>query len=126
VAARLSLALPVLISAVPLYAIDYSKKPFLDDEQKKALRPERCWFSDGGICSNFPVHFFDSYLPRWPTFAIDLDSFNPADKDHRNDVWRPETNSGGMTVSWDRFDAPGGLAGIGGFVMAIVNAARNW
>ena len=31
-------------------------------------------FTDGGICSNFPIHFYDSPLPRWPTLAIALDS----------------------------------------------------
>jgi hypothetical protein len=31
-----------------------------------------CWFSDGGISSNFPLHLFDGPLPLWPTFAINL------------------------------------------------------
>lgn len=30
------------------------------------------WFSDGGICSNFPVHFFDAWLPTRPTFGVNL------------------------------------------------------
>jgi len=30
------------------------------------------WFSDGGICSNFPIHFFDAWLPTRPTFGINL------------------------------------------------------
>jgi predicted acylesterase/phospholipase RssA len=59
-AARLSLSFPILLSAVPLYVLD-------DDG-----RPLRCWFSDGGIASNFPIHFFDAPLPRWPTFGINL------------------------------------------------------
>jgi hypothetical protein len=29
-------------------------------------------FSDGGIASNFPVHFFDSWFPSRPTFGVDL------------------------------------------------------
>ncbi len=126
VAARMSLSLPVLIGAVPLYAIDYGRMPYLDEEQKKRLRPERCWFSDGGICSNFPVHFFDGYLPRWPTFAIDLKSFDLDDTKHVNDVWMPRTNFGGTTVLWNRFDRAGGLMSVFGFVMAIIDAARNW
>ncbi len=32
------------------------------------------WFSDGGICSNFPIHFFDSWLPTRPTFGVNLTS----------------------------------------------------
>jgi predicted acylesterase/phospholipase RssA len=30
------------------------------------------WFSDGGITSNFPIHFFDAWLPQRPTFGITL------------------------------------------------------
>ena len=30
------------------------------------------WFSDGGIASNFPIHFFDGWLPARPTFGITL------------------------------------------------------
>jgi predicted acylesterase/phospholipase RssA len=32
------------------------------------------WFSDGGICSNFPIHFFDAWLPTRPTFGVNLTS----------------------------------------------------
>jgi predicted acylesterase/phospholipase RssA len=39
---------------------------------KKGL--QRNWFSDGGICSNFPIHFFDSWLPSRPTFGVNLTS----------------------------------------------------
>ncbi|MBP2325086.1 putative acylesterase/phospholipase RssA [Kibdelosporangium banguiense] len=56
-AARMSLPLPALICPVPLF---------------KDGRPH--WFSDGGITSNFPIHFFDSLLPRWPTFGLSLSS----------------------------------------------------
>ncbi|RVG58276.1 RpoH suppressor SuhR, partial [Sinorhizobium meliloti] len=43
--------------------------------KKRRARPAAfriCWFSDGGISSNFPIHLFDRALPRWPTFAINL------------------------------------------------------
>lgn len=33
---------------------------------------QKNWFSDGGICSNFPIHFFDDWLPNRPTFGINL------------------------------------------------------
>ena len=65
VAVRMSLAFPVLLSAVPLHA----QRP---DPRGGRRSPERVWFSDGGICSNFPVHFFDAVLPTRPTFAINL------------------------------------------------------
>ncbi|HYE99877.1 MAG TPA: patatin-like phospholipase family protein, partial [Planctomycetota bacterium] len=61
VAMRMSLSFPLLIGAVPLHAVD---------ADSGATVPEPVWFSDGGIASNFPVHFFDSPLPGWPTFAI--------------------------------------------------------
>lgn len=35
------------------------------------------WFTDGGICSNFPIHFFDRWLPTRPTFGINLTSMPP-------------------------------------------------
>ncbi len=49
VAVRMSLNFPLLLSAVPLHAIDFSR---VKEEDR---RLERCWFSDGGISSNFPV-----------------------------------------------------------------------
>jgi predicted acylesterase/phospholipase RssA len=63
VAARMSLSFPVLIAALPLWDID-------DEKPDKPLK--RVVFSDGGITSNFPVHFFDTPLPRRPTFGLNL------------------------------------------------------
>jgi hypothetical protein len=43
---------------------------------QSAPRFAKNWFSDGGITSNFPIHFFDKLIPRWPTFGLyiaDLD-----------------------------------------------------
>ncbi|MGP9819022.1 hypothetical protein ACTZWW_03315 [Salinarimonas sp. NSM] len=62
-AARMSLSFPILISAVPLHAPDRSG----------TIR--RVLFSDGGLSSNFPIHFFDALLPRRPTFGIALEPF---------------------------------------------------
>jgi predicted acylesterase/phospholipase RssA len=61
VGVRLSLSFPVLLSAMPLYL-----------HNADAARVERHVFSDGGISSNFPVHFFDAWFPGRPTFGIDL------------------------------------------------------
>jgi hypothetical protein len=65
VAARMSLSFPLLISAVPLFYIDYARAP-----EHVAMVP--VWFSDGGIASNFPMHLFDAPWPARPTFGIDL------------------------------------------------------
>jgi predicted acylesterase/phospholipase RssA len=113
VAARMSLSFPLLLSAVPLYAVDYGRQ---DGDRS----PERCWFSDGGITSNFPVHFFDAPLPRWPTFA-----FNLAEKSsryHRPDqrIHLPNTNAGGILEWWNTIrDVPG-------FLWSIVTTMQNW
>lgn len=127
-ATRLSLSFPLLISAVPLHAIDFSRK--LPREERQ---PERCWFSDGGISSNFPVHFFDQPLPAWPTFAVNLKPYHP---DHGPDtesgkegVWMPRRNSGGLLERWTRFEevSPAGRRGsLAGFVGALLDAMQNW
>src|SRR4030095_10566607 len=62
-AVRMSLSFPGLLSAVPLHRIDFS------DSGQPIVKH---WFSDGGITSNFPLHFFDNPIPRRPTFAINL------------------------------------------------------
>ena len=71
VMARMSLSFPGLIAAVPLYAVDYNG----DQSVVRHL------FSDGGISSNFPMHFFDSLLPTRPTFGINLASPHPQHPD---------------------------------------------
>jgi len=80
VATRLSLSFPLLLSALPLYTI--ATEAFRRaDGRVVALAPgdlHRNWFSDGGIASNFPIHFFDAWLPTRPTFGITLTAF-PAD-----------------------------------------------
>src|SRR5216683_1620455 len=70
VAIRMSLSFPILLCAVPLYAIDFTLQRNFKKPKSEPTLAERCWFSDGGISSNFPIHFFDSPLPRWPTFGI--------------------------------------------------------
>jgi predicted acylesterase/phospholipase RssA len=71
VATRMSLSAPVLISAIPLYTISSSargKSTLVEQDLQLNL------FSDGGISSNFPIHFFDRWLPTRPTFGINLTS----------------------------------------------------
>lgn len=83
VCTRMSLSFPLLLSAIPLYSIKaqaYSdwlsgaKQTFvyLDDQKAPQNDMQRNWFSDGGICSNFPIQFFDAWLPSRPTFGINL------------------------------------------------------
>ncbi len=69
--ARMSLSFPILLSAVPLLTPDFWGKK--NPTGKVALR--RVWFSDGGLTSNFPIHFFDSPMPSRPTFCLNLVDF---------------------------------------------------
>jgi predicted acylesterase/phospholipase RssA len=118
VAARLSLSFPVLISAVPLWMIDY--------EPERGQREFRCcWFSDGGLTSNFPIHLFDSLLPLWPTFGIQLESMLT----HRPDtpLFLPAYNTQGRADPWLRFDEKkDSWSRLGGFLVALFDAGRNW
>ncbi len=139
VATRLSLSFPVLFCAVPLYTVDWTRRrraahepvpekrvpgdALMHDEPR---RPEVAWFSDGGICSNFPLHLFDSPIPRWPTFGLNLretraDFAYESPNDH---VWMPTNNIGGIAQEWKRWTGSPG-AGIS-FIGSIVDAARNW
>jgi predicted acylesterase/phospholipase RssA len=137
VAARLSLSFPVLFCAIPLYAVDWTRRRRTEEEgaatqrvpgdalDPKELRtPECVWFSDGGICSNFPMHLFDSPFPEWPTFGIDLLDKRPDFPETK--VWMPKSNGGGISHLWTRLTTMSGIGGAGSFVFAMFNAARNW
>ncbi len=84
VACRLSMSVPILFQAVPLWAIDLEAiRPAGLFRDGKPL-PEgpsfrKVWFVDGGITSNFPIHFFDAPVPSWPTFGIAVGKFNRAE-----------------------------------------------
>ena len=114
VAVRMSLSFPGLLTAVPLYTRDFTLRK--EEEQQK---PRMCWFSDGGISSNFPIHFFDRLWPGVPTFGISLDQY--AEDRHGDDrVYLPQAAREGMLLGVDS------IKGIGQFVMAIFNAAKDW
>jgi predicted acylesterase/phospholipase RssA len=118
VATRMSLAFPVLLSAVPVYVTDFSA-PCAEDKPEL----ERCWFSDGGLSSNFPITLFDSALPRWPTFAINLEEFPSWRKpstDESQNVYMPNSNSAGRQPSFNRVES------LVDFLGAIFNAMQNW
>ena len=94
VAARLSMSFPLLFSCVPVYAVDYE----VPQEQR---RLRRCLLSDGGLCTNFPIHLFDAAHPRWPTFGLQLDV--RLKEFERQNVWLPETHLEGRADNWYRF-----------------------
>lgn len=65
VAARMSMAVPILFQSIPLIGFNL-------DENFEDTKLVRLWFSDGGIGSNFPIHLFDKPIPRWPTFGLKI------------------------------------------------------
>ena len=135
VAARMSLSFPVLFTMVPLWLVDYHN----DD---KPL--QKNWFSDGGITSNFPIHRFDSLLPRWPTFGLNLQSTDESGVPQRRRlrksggkdfVYLPSSRSAGTLDLWNFFDRDrtktSGLLGadgakLFGFLGGIFDSAQSW
>ena len=80
VAMRMSLSFPILLSALPLWTLGTSAFAKINGSPPAALTQDdlnQNWFSDGGLSSNFPIHFFDSWLPTRPTFGINLTVFPP-------------------------------------------------
>jgi Patatin-like phospholipase len=115
VAARMSMSFPVLFSAVRLYAEDSEGKP------------QPMWFSDGGLTTNMPIHFFDCPLPRWPTFAIDLLGSDPQKPHHKapyqsaGDVFIESDVEPGVIETWDRLGTS-----MFAFAGAVIETARTW
>jgi predicted acylesterase/phospholipase RssA len=141
VAVRMSLSFPALLSAVPLYAVDFTRKfNRRPDSQTGAaaepftLRTTRVWFSDGGIASNMPLHFFDSPLPRQPTFAVNLKAehpdfrIDPARKaaEQEGRVYLPQDNADGRLRYWPAPKDGTAVAGLIGFLSNIVQTMQNW
>lgn len=125
VAVRMSLSFPLLISAVPLWAIDADLP---QNEGREALA-ERIWFSDGGISSNFPIHFFDVLVPRWPTVAISLRQI-PAQEGGESSsssrVRALRSRDEGLGERWIRFEGSGGIGDLFGFFKTIFDCMQNW
>ena len=136
VAVRLSLSLPGLFEAVRLYrpvrpspVRDEFGRPLLRDGVPLVYPPpaggadppmdvEELWFTDGGVTSNFPIHFFDSLLPLWPTFGINLQPHPPGAA--HQDVDLPQDWQGGSVAAEP---LEGGLVS---FLGSVVTTAIGW
>lgn len=118
VAVRLSLSFPALLSAMPLYLFDQANNA--DD----AAPAQQCWFSDGGLSSNFPLHLFDAALPVRPTFAFNLEEVEPGFPDEK--AWLPKTNREGLRRKWNGLNASTGPGNLAGFGLALINVMQNW
>lgn len=108
-------------------------------QQMQRVPLKRCWFSDGGVTSNFPIHFFDGPLARRPTFAINLTT--PTTKiinvgapeaggQARDKAWdyifMPTANEDGAArvVRFNDFEKNGNK--LIGFFSALFDTSRNW
>jgi predicted acylesterase/phospholipase RssA len=103
VAARLSLSFPILLSTVPFWRQDGPDDLFVQHTM-----------SDGGISSNFPIHYFDSLFPGRPTFGLDLQP------------WRDESQKFVEMSDKPRRAGFAEVRNVGDFFGQILNAARNW
>jgi hypothetical protein len=154
---RMSLSFPLLISAVPLHEpktrvrADFGDESAVDTEQvappgKSMLESADlltsggkhksstitefrvCWFSDGGVSSNFPIHLFDGPLPVWPTFAINLVYPDTADNEDSKqpDVFLPTGNNQGWQRSYKAIAKRIALQELGGFIFGLISTMQNW
>lgn len=137
-AARLSLSFPILLSAFPMKAPDYAsiengKIPLAD-----------VWFSDGGLTSNMPIHFFDAPLPAHPTFGLNLigvkQSLGHRPESEHTDYEYPDHSMRAQTRSPNerlvqlgsnrrlpiQYRALDTHSGLGAFVECLFNTARCW
>lgn len=139
VAVRMSLSFPILLSAVPLYAVDWSLKklradPAPNERDALPIVATRVWFSDGGIGSNMPLHMFDALLPGHPTFAVNLKSPHPdfpiqspdVPDNNGGRIYLPSKNSAGHVRYWPDPKDQAPLGGLIGFLAGIVNTMQNW
>jgi hypothetical protein len=135
--ARMSMSFPFLLSAVPLYTPDET------DFDDNPITLHKLWFSDGGLTSNFPIHFFDSMVPRRPTFGISLADVNDI-KDRTTKVARPDavlsddwkkygqfinmpsTNDKGAFLFTRYLGFENSSFKLGGFFGALFDASRAW
>ena len=136
VAVRMSLSFPALLSAIPLYAVDFSRSFNQRSEgpDPDALQATRIWFSDGGISSNMPLHFFDTPLPGHPTFAVNLTAEHPdrpidpalPPEEQEGRIYLPKDNLGGLRRNWPEPPDRDALGGLIGFLFSIVDTMQNW
>lgn len=114
---RMSLAFPVLLSAIPLHGVTVRRAP--DGGWSRTY--VRNWFSDGGITSNLPVRLFDSVLPSRPTYGINLSGgADPTATNPAVNVWRPiGIRQGGLPPTNE-------IAGIAGLLGGVFDTMQNW
>lgn len=144
IGARLSLSFPILLAQIPLYARHHAYFP-----SDKDIPLQRCWFSDGGLTSNFPIYLFDKSIPTRPTFGVNLmpDLTRVSEGGERNDqdeppgsinediedqelrrawkmIYMPTRNHRSATTRHSDFESA--ESQLLGFADALIDTARNW
>ncbi len=125
---RMSLCFPILLSAIPLYRNALRKIPPKRPGDKPSWERymEPVLFTDGGVCSNLPIHLFDAPLPAWPTFAINLrDDFNQSWETTDGRAVRPKRGQG-FAGDRNSISTDPGLGSVISFLTAIVTTMQNW
>ncbi|SFV14692.1 patatin-like phospholipase family protein [Pseudoduganella namucuonensis] len=123
VAARLSLSFPVLLQAVPLYRLRHTEG---DGVRGGRTGVTKIWLSDGGLTSNFPIHFFDSLLPTRPTFGITLQATLAERAPPEARVFLPASNNAGWTPAYTDVGDAQGLPSPFAFAGALLRTIRTW
>jgi predicted acylesterase/phospholipase RssA len=117
VCVRMSLSFPILIQAIPLAMRDVGARARGELPSGAAPPIVPLLFSDGGLSSNFPIHFFDTLLPVRPTFALSLDTIA---EDRPERVTMPQNASAGS------FTAVKPITTLAGFAASLLGAAKDW
>lgn len=103
------------------YTLPLERKPetpdFSFERSEWARKLHRCLFSDGGLSSNFPIHFFDGLLPQKPTFAISLEEVNEQSDGF---PWMSNLDEKLPRLPVQPFE------GLLGFLLRIVDSAKDW
>ena len=110
IGARISASVPLLLSSLKLYSA-----------RSDLPGPVESHMSDGGITSNFPIHFFDDWLPDHPTFGLDLVPF--PEGGHGRDaapIFMPSGPDAPSVPHWTNAKT------LGAFLRQIEDASRNW
>jgi predicted acylesterase/phospholipase RssA len=148
---RMSLSFPILISAVPLHEEKYQRRESANDDEAPDQTPQDtvlsttdalatggtdtgertktfrvCWFSDGGVSSNFPIHLFDAALPRWPTFAINLVGMKGNEGQNGGEVFLPSDNNQGWQQGYHSIAAPSAARELSNFLFGVIGTMQNW
>lgn len=121
--ARVSLSFPLLLQAVPLYRYRYMAGNGVDAGR---LDLKRVWLTDGGLTSNFPIHFFDSLLPERPTFGIALDGTLAEGAPPSARVVVARRNGEGLAARYNEVDDSHGRPDFFAFISAIIRTIRCW